>query len=170
MQKDIPADLVKLIELLSDYNLSLPEVDARMGWVPGATKDKLNKFPILARTANEARVLAMRTAGLSKVESFKVIADAHKADDHDGLADHDIRLKAADRALALMGEKTVATSGPTVQARDINITITDPLEIDRLERIASSLSEITARMEIKTKPDAEIIDVEITDASKPRQR
>lgn len=147
--KDVPDTLPKLIELLSDQNLSLVEIDVQMGWGAGETKRKLERYPLLAKTANEARVLAMRRAGLSKVESFKVIADAHKADGDDGKADHDIRLKAADRALALMGEKTGLIGGGTTVQGDIRINITSPEDIERLDKIASALLEITSRMGVK---------------------
>jgi hypothetical protein len=145
-----PPEYTKLIELLCDNNLSMIDIDARMGWAEGETARKIRRYPLLAKTATEARALAMREAGLSKVESFKVIASAHGASTADERPDHEVRLKAADRALALMGEKTVG-GGPTVAIKDININITNPEDIARLEKITQAMDEITQRMNLKKK-------------------
>ena len=147
----LPSSAKKLIELLADYNLTVSQVDIAMRaeypeWEDGDTRKMLDKHPLLANTANESRVIAMRVAGISKLGSFKVIAEAHSAE-KEGEPDHEVRLKAADRALNLMGEKMNA---PIVVAKEINIQINTPEEIDRLEKITEMMDVITQRMKVKT--------------------
>ena len=108
----------KFIDLLCDINLTLSDVDEKMmaefpqlrneGWTIGSSKAKVKKFPILARTAAEARMLLWREVGLDKKDVFQVYKDATLAEkvtiDGTREPDHDIRIKGADRAATLMGE------------------------------------------------------------------
>lgn len=116
--KKPPPIFSRLVELLADVNLSMDEVDMKImeefpqlkeeGWAIGSTRKKVKKYPSLARTAAEARMLLWREVGKSKIDGYKVYADAVEADkvapNGDAVPDHDIRIKGADRMLALMGE------------------------------------------------------------------
>lgn len=110
--------LSKFIEFLADINLTNEDVDDKMmeafphlvdeGWKRGTTRQKLNMYPALARTAAEARVLLWRELGRSKIDGYRVISDALEAEkvsvDGATAPDHKIRLEAADRFLSLTGE------------------------------------------------------------------
>ena len=107
-----------LISYLCDVNLTMDEIDEKMlkqfpelvkcGWGIGSTRAKVKKYPILARTASEGRMLLWREVGRSKIDGFKVISEAMNAEkiavDGSATADHEVRMKAADRMLTLMGE------------------------------------------------------------------
>ena len=119
----------RLIELLCDINLTFSDVDEKMmaefpqlraeGF---SSKDKVKKFPILARTAAEGRMLLWREVGLDKKGVYQVYKDATGADkvalDGNREPDHDIRIKGADRAATLMGENINPAGAKT------NITVT----------------------------------------------
>jgi hypothetical protein len=133
-------ELSRLIEYLADPNLTMSDIDEKMmeefphlvkeGWAIGSTRKKVNKYPILARTKAEARALLWRTVGLSKVDGYKVIADAMSANTYslDGTAypDHKTRLSASDRMLTLMGENVNpagAKTNVTISGADSKILI-----------------------------------------------
>ena len=130
----------KFIELLCDINLTFDDVDEKMmaefpklreeGWSLGSSRDKVKRYPILARTAAEARMLLWREVGLSKRDVFNVYAEATRAEkvalDGSRTEDHDIRIKGADRAATLMGENVNpagAKTNITVSGADAKILI-----------------------------------------------
>lgn len=127
-----PSPMVsRMIELLSDINLTMRDVDEKLmkefpelvaqGWTVGSTRMKVQKYPVLARTANEARAMLWREVGRSKIDAYRAISDAIEATSVDlggtERPNHDIRLKASDRMLALMGENS------TPAGAKMNITV-----------------------------------------------
>lgn len=117
--RDVPPEIVDLVRLLADPNLTTADIDMEMNWPAGETRRKLNKYPILARTAQEARILAFRKVGLEspRLAAYQVIADALKANKRvydnlgnvvDEVIDHKIRLEAAQKMLRILGDD----SGP----------------------------------------------------------
>lgn len=135
-----PEEYKKLVELLCDYNLTSDEVDLQMmnivpEWRLGDAKRKMRRYPLLARTVAEGKALAMRQAGADKVESIKRYVEAQGAvksvpcgSDENGtvyssVSDHDVRMKASDRILTLMGESPVVVSkvDVAIDNRQINI-------------------------------------------------
>lgn len=124
--------LTRMIELMVDVNLTMDEVDQKLmaefpvllkeGWHIGSTREKVKKYPILARTASEARALLWREVGVCKKDVFQVYADGMKAEKRDMTGstdkDHEIRMKAADRVATLMGESVNPAGAKT------NISVT----------------------------------------------
>lgn len=116
---DPPPEVVKLIELLVNPNLSMGEIDSLMSWPVGKTRRTLTAYPLLARTANEARVLAFRNSGLEapRLGAYKAIVEALAATKSVQTGDftwadepdHAIRLKAANQILKVLGDDSSAT-------------------------------------------------------------
>jgi hypothetical protein len=110
--------LSRLIELLADTNLTMNDVDIKImeefpelvaeGWTIGSTRKKIKRYPVLARTVNEARTLLWREVGRSKLDGYRVISEAldavSVAPDGSTVPNHDIRLKANTQMMTLMGE------------------------------------------------------------------
>lgn len=154
---DAPPEMHKLIALLATPDISLSEIDEQMGWPLGETRSKLKRWPILAKTATEARMLAMRAAGLEKTDAYKVYKEALDAEKTVSVEDntndvepgsrtnvtepdHKIRITAADRVLTLFGESPVTPrpqSAPTYQQNNITVNSSD----------VTLLTEIMGRME-----------------------
>jgi hypothetical protein len=146
----------RMIELLTDVNLTMNEIDEKMmqefpqlikeGWHIGSTREKVKKYPLLARTASEARVLLWRELGRSKIDGFRVISEAMEAQKAtpDGVLveDHDMRMKAADRMLTLMGEQ-VSPAGAKV---NINM----PGDSNKIVIMTSDGRELKSDEELRT--------------------
>lgn len=118
--KDPPPELVKFIDLLSNPSLVPKDIDYLMGWDAGQTRKKLLQYPILARTANEAKVIAYRMVGVDspRLSAYKAYVDALEATrseqvGYDGsteqgifekVPDHRIRIDAANKILKSLGD------------------------------------------------------------------
>jgi hypothetical protein len=127
-----PPILSRMITLLADVNLTMDDIDVKLmeefpvlvteGWGIGSTRKKIKKYPLLARTAAEARMLLWRELGRSKIDGYRVISEAMDAEkvaaDGSITKDHDIRMKAADRMLTLQGENV----NPAGAKTNINIS------------------------------------------------
>lgn len=127
-----PKIIGRMIELLTDVNLDPSDVDRKLmeefphlkdeGWRVGSTKQKMKKYPLIAKTAKEARALLWRKVGRSKIDGFKAISDCLKATKTSGDGsvepDHKMRHDAAKTMLTLMGEDTSSSGAKT----NINIS------------------------------------------------
>lgn len=107
------------LALVVDFNLCWDKIDAEMmrrfpeeGWKLGRAQEAYKKYPALREDVAATRALAIREAGLDKVESMKVIKEQESATTESGHPDGRLRLMAAKESLALMGEKS--TGSPTV--------------------------------------------------------
>lgn len=116
-----PTEMQEFVGLLSDANLSNNEVDEAMNWPIGTTANKMQRWPELRELRKEARLMAMRAAGLDKAGAYKVYVEGLKAEKAmvvDGsleyVTDHDVRIKAADRVATLLGEKPLGNGGTTI--------------------------------------------------------
>lgn len=124
---DAPPEVKKLIELLANPSLTTMDVDQEMGWPEGETRRKLKQYPLLAKTANEARVIAFRAVGLDapRIAAFRAIADALTATKREQcgnfeyveVPDHGTRLKAANQILKVLGDdaSVIAEAGKDVE-------------------------------------------------------
>lgn len=124
---DPPPVIKRIIELMSDLDLTMADVDRQIvidfpelreeGWKVGSTRKFLKKYPILKTTIKQSRALLWRDAGMSRLDAYKVIADAKEAvkiaGDGSEAIDHKTRMDASDRFLGLNGE-AVKGSGTSV--------------------------------------------------------
>lgn len=126
----IPVEMKNFVELLSDANLSNSDVDEAMGWDAGTTVHKLQRWPSLQALKSEARLMALRSAGVEKADAYRVYKEALAAEKPlvvDGnieyVTDHDVRIKAADRIATLLGEKPVSGGNSTTVALGVQINL-----------------------------------------------
>lgn len=141
--KTIPAEVEKLIELLADPNNKASDIDDMFGWASGECVRKLRLYPLLRRTVEEARVLGLRRVGLEKEDCYKVYKDATlavktKNEAGEMMEDHEVRIKAADRVLVLMGENPLKTPSVSV-AVGVGVILSD-VEREELGRLRGEVA------------------------------
>lgn len=102
---EAPEELKKFIELASDPDVELREIDRHFGWEEGESRRKIQAYPLLKSLIKETKIMALKALGISKADAYKVYKDAMSAEDIEGMPSHEVRMKAADRVLALYGER-----------------------------------------------------------------
>lgn len=140
---DIPDETRRFIKLACDPNLQMVEIEDQMGWERGHGTKMLKKFPMLRQAVEEGRILAMRSAGIEKMDAYKVYKNGMTAtgvtkEGHE-YEDHRTRIMAADRVLNLLGESPLGKNG--VEVKTQSVVVVNGMG-ERLERALSHRFEV----------------------------
>jgi galactokinase len=108
---EAPEELKKFIELASDPDVELKDIDRHFGWEEGESRRKIQAYPLLKSLIKETKIMALKALGVSKADAYRVYKDAMSAESVEGMPEHDVRMKAADRVLALYGERVTGVGG-----------------------------------------------------------
>ena len=141
LRNEPPEELRTFLSLVENPTLTTSEIDEEMarqypmmGIKPGFTREKLKKYPALARSANQSRITAFRNVGLDspRNSAYQAYADTLKATREiysDGVhvgtePDHRVRIDAAQKILKVLGDETLPSPAQiTVQNNDNKIII-----------------------------------------------
>jgi len=143
MPKGAPAECLEVLRFAtSQPDISLSEIDEHMGWETGRMLGLVKKYPRFKEDLKECKILAMRSVGLEKVGAYKVYKEAMEAErslaageDVVTEPDHKTRVMAADRVMALYGEKVTGGSSMSVAVGvQVMLTVEEKAELDELRR------------------------------------
>ena len=115
---EIPEEVQKFLDLLVDPNYTPEQIDEIMSYPVGETSKKIREQKWLRDTIKDARMVALRRAGINKAICYEVYKEGLKAIKISPTGseepDHDTRIKAADRLLNMLGERPAGGSGNMV--------------------------------------------------------
>ncbi len=115
---EIPDEVQKFLDLLVDPNYTPEQIDEIMSYPVGETSKKIREQKWLRDTIKDARMVALRRAGINKAICYSVYREALTATRTTNLGaiepDFDTRIKAADRLLNMLGERPAGGSGNMV--------------------------------------------------------
>jgi hypothetical protein len=115
---EIPDEVQKFLDLLVDPNYTPEQIDEIMSYPIGETSKKIREQKWLRDTIKDARMVALRRAGINKAICYEVYHQALTATRTSNLGatepDFDTRIKAADRLLNMLGERPAGGSGNMV--------------------------------------------------------
>lgn len=115
---EIPDEVQKFLDLLVDPNYTPDQIDEIMGYSVGETSKKIKENKWIRDTIKDARMVALRRAGINKAICYDVYREALTAVRTSNLGatepDYDTRIKAADRLLNMLGERPTGGQGGSV--------------------------------------------------------
>lgn len=115
---EIPEEVQKFLDLLVDPNYTPEQIDEIMSYPVGETSKKIREQKWLRDTIKDARMVALRRAGINKAICYEIYREALSAIKISTTGseepDHDTRIKAADRLLNMLGERPAGGSGNMV--------------------------------------------------------
>ncbi len=115
---EIPEEVQKFLDLLVDPNYTPEQIDEIMSYPVGETSKKIREQKWLRDTIKDARMVALRRAGINKAICYEIYREALSAIKISPTGseepDHDTRIKAADRLLNMLGERPAGGSGNMV--------------------------------------------------------
>ncbi len=115
---EIPEEVQKFLDLLVDPNYTPDQIDEIMGYSVGETSKKIKENKWIRDTIKDARMVALRRAGINKAICYDVYREALTAVRTSNLGatepDYDTRIKAADRLLNMLGERPNGGAGNMV--------------------------------------------------------
>lgn len=169
-----PAETQRLIDFLANPNLTTVQIDQEMGFPAGETRRLISRYPALAKKAQEARLMAFRLVGIDspRLKAYTAIKDALEAEksqpcganefgvEYEKVADHKIRLEAAQKILKILGDDSIAD----INIENLNIGADALRQMEHYK--AMTVEELMAEADKILKKKAAAIDAVIIEQAR----